>query len=299
MRGMRNESGGRGEGHRDDRTRPEPGAPVARNIAAGRGWRVSEMVCGLGPHDRPFEERHEEAGIALVVAGSFQYRSAAGSALLYPGAFLLGNPGACFTCGHEHGTGDRCIAFHFAPALFAEIAATAAGSSRFRFPAAMLPASRGLALPLIESRTRSRGADRLAMEEWAMRLAEKVLGIVAGAAAMTSEPSARDLRRISNVLRHSEEHFDQPLDLAALAEVARMSRYHFLRTFRRALSLTPYQFVLSLRMRQAAERLCTTAAPVSEIAFDAGFGDLSTFNGRFRDMFGMSPGAFRKAQLAA
>lgn len=289
MRGMRDEGGRGAVGQR---------TPVAHGIAAGVGWRVSEMVCGLGPHDRPFEERHEEAGIALVVAGSFQYRSAAGSALLYPGAFLLGNPGACFTCGHEHGTGDRCIAFQFAPALFAEIAATVAGSSRFRFPAAMLPAGRSLPLPLIESRTRSRGVDRLAMEEWATWLAERVLRIVGGSAGNRPEPSARDLRRISDALRHIEKNFDQPVDLAALAEVARMSRYHFLRTFRRALGLTPYQFVLSLRMRQAAERLCTTADPVGEIAFDAGFGDLSTFNGRFRDMFGLSPGAFRKAQLA-
>jgi AraC-like DNA-binding protein len=275
------------------------GAPVAHRIAAGAGWGVSEVVCRLGPEDRPFEERHGEVSIALVLAGSFRYRTQSGDALLYPGAFLLGDAGACFVCGHEHSTGDRCLAFRFAPELFAEIAASAAGSSRFRFPAAMLPANRRLALPLIEGGTRARSASRMAMEEWTIRLAETVLATLAGGARGIVEPSPKDRRRIGDAMRHIEENFGQKLDLAELARVARMSRYHFLRTFRRALGVTPYQFVLNLRMRRAAVGLCTTGAPVSEVAFDAGFGDLSTFNGRFRDVFGMSPSAFRKARGSA
>lgn len=272
------------------------GAPRGREIAAGAGWGVSDVLCRLGPQDRPFEERHAAVSLALVIAGSFQYRTGVGRALLYPGAFLLGNPGACFVCGHEHGVGDRCLAFRFAPDFFAEIAASAAGSARFRFPAAMLPASRRLALPLIEGETRVRHG--LAMEEWVIRLAEAVIAALAGGARGIAEPSAKDRRRVSDALRHIEENFERRLDLAELARVARMSRYHFLRTFRRALGVTPYQLVLTLRMRQAALRLRTSAAPVSDIAFAAGFGDLSTFNGRFRDAFGKTPSAFRKTKGA-
>jgi AraC-like DNA-binding protein len=46
-------------------------------------------------------------------------------------------------------------------------------------------------------------------------------------------------------------------------------------------------------------RLATTAEPVSAIAFGTGFGDLSTFNARFRDAFGLSPTAYRRQQRAA
>jgi AraC-like DNA-binding protein len=63
--------------------------------------------------------------------------------------------------------------------------------------------------------------------------------------------------------------------------------------------MTPHQFLLSVRMRRAAVRLATTAEPVSAIAFGAGFGDLSTFNARFRDAFGVSPTAYRRQQRAA
>jgi len=267
------------------------GAPIAREVAAGAGWRVSEVVCRLGPHDRPFEERHGEVSIALVLAGSFLYRANSGRALLYPGAFLLGDAGACFVCGHEHDAGDHCLAFRFAPDFFAEIAASAAGSSGFRFPAAMLPASRRLALPLVEGQTRARSG--MAMEEWVIRLAETVLATLAGSGRGIAEPSPADRRRIGDVVRYIEENCEGKLDLAGLARVARMSRYHFLRTFRRALGLTPYQLVLSLRMRRVAVALCTGTEPIAAIAFDAGFGDLSSFNRRFREIFGMSPGAFR------
>jgi len=123
----------------ENAAKPASRAPTARPIAAGRGWAINDVVCRLGPQDRSGEERFNSATIAVVLDGLFECRSSAGAALLYPGAFFLGNAGTCFECGHDHGVGDRCVAFHFDAALFEEIAATAAGSRRFRFPIAMLP----------------------------------------------------------------------------------------------------------------------------------------------------------------
>lgn len=288
---MKRETAGDSAGTGD---RP-PGAPTVRAIARGDGWRVSEFTCSLGPRDRRFEERHEDVTISAVVEGAFQYRSATGRALLSPGSFLLGNPGTCFECGHDHGRGDRCIGFHFAPGFFEEIAAAVTGSHRFRFRTPMLPAIRELALPVVEAEIEARSGSRIAMDELALRLAETVLAALAGAGGGTAAPSPRDERRISNVLRHIEAHFDQPLDLAGLAGVAFMSKYHFLRTFRRTVGVTPSRYLLGVRMRRAAVRLCATPVPVATIAFDAGFGDLSTFNRHFREVFGVSPAAFRRA----
>ena len=62
---------------------------------------------------------------------------------------------------------------------------------------------------------------------------------------------------------------------------------------RLARQLKPDILLLDLRMRRAAIRLRTTSTPISAIAFDTGFGDLSAFNARFRRVFGMSPGRFR------
>lgn len=278
-------------------------APAARVIARDADWCLSEFTCRAGPQDRPFEERHGAVAIAAVLEGSFQYRCDSGRALLYPGAVMLGNPGACYECGHDHGTGDRCISFQFDPHFFGEIAASAAGSSRFRFPAAMLPALQSLHRPMAEMAALAantltpdrRAPNHMAVEELAIEMAEAVVLAVAGGDARSPAPSAADSRRISRVLRHIETHAAEALDLAQLANVACMSKYHFLRSFRRITGVTPHRYLLGLRLHRAAERLCSSRDPVSAIAFEAGFGDLSTFNAGFRARFGASPRHFRVA----
>lgn len=275
---------------------PRPITPFptisSRAIARDRAWEVVEVVCRAGPEDRPYEERHDRVSIAAVLAGSFRYRCETGRALLYPGAMLLGNAGACFECGHEHGRGDRCIAVHVDRGLFEEVVASAAGTSRFRFTAPSLPAMEELLPTLIEIEALSERARRLAAETLVMQLVERV-GIAMGAWSKPALPGRGDGRRVSVALRYLEAHADEAVDLDTLAALSGMSKYHFLRTFRRVTGVTPYKYLLGVRMRRAALKLATTDDPVSAIAFDAGFGDLSTFNNRFKATFGRTPSAFR------
>jgi AraC family transcriptional regulator len=91
-----------------------------------------------------------------------------------------------------------------------------------------------------------------------------------------------------------ESRHTEPFAIAELASIACMSPCHFMRTFRDAVGVTPYQYLLRTRLRYVAIDLGTTNEPVSAIAFDAGFGDLSTFAGMFRRVFGLSPGRYRE-----
>ena len=218
---------------------------------------------------------------------------------MHPGALLLGNHGACYQCGHDHSTGDRCVSVQLSPDYFGEIAATAAGSSNFKFPAAMLPASRGT-LPhtvLLEARGMAK-RDPLDVEEQVVHFIADAVRLLSGAAGAPQRVSAQDARRVSRALRHIEEHSAEPLDLDRLASVAASSKFHFLRIFRRSVGLTPHQFLLSTRLRRAALRLISTPDAVSAIAYETGFGDLSTFNAAFRDRFGANPLAFRRNAAA-
>jgi AraC family transcriptional regulator len=273
---------------------PARRAPIAHPIAAGAGWAINHVVCRLGPQDCTGEEQMAEATIAVVLEGTFQYRAGTGAALLYPGAFLLGNAGACFTCGHEHGVGDRCIAFHFDAALFEEIAATAAGSGRFRFTAPMLPATAALAAPAVASALRLVGKAPGRDEELALDLAERVIRLVSGHGERRAPALPRERRRLVRALRYIEEHSEEPVALSELAAVAGMSKYHFLRSFRALMGVTPHQLLIARRLRRAALAVATSPAPISAIAYEAGFGDLSTFNARFRNTFGVSPSELRR-----
>jgi AraC-like DNA-binding protein len=261
---------------------------ITHFLASGPGWRVDDVICTSGPGDRAFEEQHDGVCVAAVTRGTFQYRSTQGAALLTPGALLLGEDRHCFECGHDHGTGDRCLSFHFAPDFFH----AAAGTRPVRFTTPNLPPLPGL-IPIIAAGEAARDdGDAAELGEIAVRLA----GAVAIALTGSSRPapaSRRDERRISDAIRLIEQSAQDAISLSDLAARVAMSPYHFLRTFRSVVGLTPHQFVLRTRLHEAAVSLRRSDDSISTIAFASGFNDLSTFNRRFRRFMGESPGAYR------
>ena len=273
------------------------GGTAARTLARGAGWEVADTVCTLGPRDRPYEERHGGVCIAMVAAGSFGCRAAAGRELLTPGALLLGNPGECFECGHRHGAGDRCIAFHFAPAYFERLAADAGvAGGRWRFGRVSIPPLRALS-PLVARACAGVGDEESAggdaWDELAVELAAATLQ-AAGALTRPEPPaSATAWSRVAQIVRLVDDTPGAPHTLASLADAAGLSEFYFLRTFQRVTGVTPHQYLLRARLRAAALRLRDGGAKVVDIAFDCGFNDLSNFNHAFRAEFAASPRAWR------
>ncbi|HZZ23721.1 MAG TPA: AraC family transcriptional regulator [Roseiarcus sp.] len=272
---------------------PPDQALLKRTLAAGDGWSLHEIVCRAGPSDRPFEERHDGFSVSAVVGGNFTYRSDAGHRLLYPGALLLGDNGSCFECGHAHGIGDRCIALNVHEEQFSEIAAATASTSRFRFSAPSLSPS-PKALPIIaHMEALSCAPSSLRSEELALRLIERVIGAMTGHRHTQAAPTGREARRVVEAIRLVESDAARPMELKEMAAVAGMSKYHFLRVFRRLTGVTPHQYLISARLRRAALALASSRRPVIAIALDSGFGDLSTFNKTFRATFGLTPSQYR------
>jgi AraC family transcriptional regulator len=270
------------------------GTTTARVLAEGEGWSVSDVVCTSGPDDRPFEEQHSRVSIAVVAAGSFQYRCGAGRELMTPGSLMLGSAGQSFECGHEHGAGDRCVSFWYAPDSFERIAADAgARGARPGFSTGRLPPLRALAPLVARACAGLAESGEIAWEELAVQLAARTAQLAGGFSADPADPPPSTVARVTRAVRLIEARPDEPLTLGALARAARLSPYHFLRTFERLTGVTPHQFVLRARLREAATRLATGPGKVLDVAFDCGFGDVSNFNRAFRTEFGMSPRAYR------
>ncbi len=271
-----------------------PGDAVARLIAYGRGWRVKDVVCNSGPEDAPIEEKNDYFTIAIVVAGSFKYRSRRGSVLLSPGSLLLGDANEIFECSHEHGSGDRCVSFNYDPEFFERLVADTAGKgAQLKFPVHRLPES-PMFIPLTAEAHLGLHLPRsVNFEELALELAGTVLTTLDVAPGSIKGPTPRDERRVSTAVRFIDLHYRRPLPLEELSALVGISPYHFLRTFRQVVGITPHQFLLRRRLREAALRLRTTSAPVLDIALDSGFGDLSNFNHTFRALFGTTPTRYR------
>ncbi|WP_158621613.1 helix-turn-helix transcriptional regulator [Corallococcus aberystwythensis] len=264
---------------------------TVRPLASGDGWRVREILCRSGPKDPVFEEQHAWVSVSAVLSGSFTYRSRNGRVLLTPGALLLGEKDASFCCGHEHGVGDRCIAFSFDPALMEEVAADLSGVTRTDFPTHRLPPLQRLAPLIADAQTLAEQPGLRGAEELALRMAGAALsGIHAGSARPVT---ASDERRMADAVRLMEARLVEPLSLGVVAEELGMGRHHLLRTFRKVVGESPYSYLLGRRLILAAERLRMDGERITDVAFACGFGDLSEFVRRFRARFGVTPSAYR------
>ena len=255
------------------------------------------MICNAGPQDRPFEEQHSRISVAIVVSGSFQYRTSTGRELMTPGSLLLGNASDCFTCGHEHGKGDRCVSFSYSEA-FRERIVSGAGIPRSRFRTPRLAPMRALSSLVALASELLIGGDPAGFEELGIRLLAQAIQIQNGNRPRKGEAEPSSLARVTRVIRMIENDPDVPRDLVSLAQIARLSPYHFLRIFESVTGTTPHQYLLRMRLRSVAVRLRTEPARILDIALDCGFGDVSNFNRAFRAEFGVSPRAYR-AKLCA
>jgi len=270
-----------------------PGRLSPRTLARGDGWGVSDVLCTSGPRDRAFEEQHTDYAVAVVVAGSFEYRSPLGRALMTPGSVLLGNPAQCYECGHEHARGDRCVSFWFTPEYFERLAGDAGVRGRSEFCVGRLPPIRALSPLVARAAAAVSGRCDVPWEEFGLRLAARAATLAAGVAPHSSAAPPNAVSRVTQTIRAIERRSDEPLTLGRLARESRLSPYHFLRTFERVAGVTPHQFILRTRLRDAAVRIALEPDRILDIALEAGFGDVSNFNRTFRCEFGVSPRQYR------
>jgi PAS domain S-box-containing protein len=137
---------------------------------------------------------------------------------------------------------------------------------------------------------------------WCLTYKEPVIGKngqVAGICGISRDlhpPGAQDadFAALSGVIGHIQRHFDEPLRLPFLAEMAGLSVYQFDQRIRSLFHLTAGQYLVKVRIDAACKRLTGTAEPIAQIALACGYSDQSAFSRQFKQAVGISPMAYRK-----
>lgn len=112
--------------------------------------------------------------------------------------------------------------------------------------------------------------------------------------AFSPSLKARDISRLDGVLGWLRRHKTETVTLDQAAAVAKMSPKSFCRFFKANTGKTLVEYVNELRIGEACRQLLETDLPVSEIALECGFNNLSNFNRRFRELKGSTPREYRR-----
>jgi len=110
------------------------------------------------------------------------------------------------------------------------------------------------------------------------------LGALAGAAGSLEETR-----------RWATERLHEPLDVAAMADHARVSPRTFARRFREETGTTPLQWLLNQRVQEARRLLEQTDLPIDAVAWQAGFGTAASLRDHFRRATATTPTAYRRS----
>jgi AraC-like DNA-binding protein len=95
-------------------------------------------------------------------------------------------------------------------------------------------------------------------------------------------------KRLRDVLDYMRSHLDAPVPLDDLAEIADVSKFHLIRTFKATLGMAPGKYHMQLRLIEARSRL-REGHNIQDVSFDLGFYDQSHFINAFRRVLGVSP----------
>jgi AraC-like DNA-binding protein len=251
---------------------------------------VSDFRCDAEPGDKPFAEQHRCHSISYVRKGSFGCHSRGRSFELVAGSVLVGHPGDEYVCSHDHVCGDECLSFFLSPDLVDAIGDRA---DIWRV---------GCAPPLPElmvlgelAQASADGRSDIGLDEIGQIFAGRFVDMVSGRTAKPATATPRDRRRAVKAALWIDAHSHRDVDLKQAAGQADISPFHFLRLFSAVLGVTPHQYLVRSRLRHAARLLADEDRPVTDVAYDVGFGDLSNFVRTFHRAAGVSPLKFRQA----
>jgi AraC family transcriptional regulator len=116
---------------------------------------------------------------------------------------------------------------------------------------------------------------------------------LSGRAESSRTEQVATCERLPQVIEYIDANLADELSIAALAQVARTSQFHFARRFKAAKGVTPHQYVLERRIELAKRLLLDRHLSIAAVANACGFATQAHLTAVFHRMVGVTPKAYR------
>lgn len=117
---------------------------------------------------------------------------------------------------------------------------------------------------------------------------------ILNAAGFSMEMQVQDNDRINMVFNYIKDHFQEEINLVAIAEMSSMTTPSFCRYFKKITKKTFTQFVNEYRIVHASKLLAEKQISIANVSYESGFNNFSHFNKLFKEFTGKSASQYRK-----
>lgn len=235
---------------------------------------------------------HETYSVGLVEIGSTRFTLDGQPHAAKAGQLVVIHPGAPHACNPDTGSGISYRMFYISPGW---LQGASPDETPPHFPKPVLddPELYSLWDEMYDALVGGTAAEtRQALLMACLR--ELTVRHAAPPGSMPTGAHRPEKPAMARVREHLAASAGERVSLDDLAQVAGLSRHHFLRRFKAATGLPPHTYQLQQAVEQA-KALLAGGVPISQTALDAGFSDQSHFSRLFRQFTGATPRQYSSA----
>lgn len=236
---------------------------------------------------------HDTYGIGFLSAGGQISASGRGQVEAEAGQMITVNPGEVHDGAPLGRTARSWHMLYLTPALVSECLSdlvSTVDDLEFEHPVFVDPEVRSLLGSLHQCLQTAEGHENAEHFRESLIL---LLGRTLTHRTVAPTPLPASLQRVRQRL---DDDPASPADLQDLAHAAGLSRFQLIRAFLRHTGLTPHAYLMQRRALLSRSLLASGLAP-AEVAAACGYVDQSHMHREFRRRFGLTPGAYRSAQV--
>lgn len=269
-------------------------------------YRVLDFKCRCTECTTSKPEYSQSFCISFVRKGNFLFNVFRYSFDSYTGCVLITKPGYERTVTHTHAIPDECTIFDFKPAFFEEL--------KQLYKSVGFLYDHDLHSTLLKTNAETeflhyqilqlifnKSGSKLQIDNLVMEIVDHVFHHITEYEpnlAINERLKKNHLLTIERAKDYITKHFTNDISLTEIADYCHVSPFHFSRIFKTFTSISPHQFLLSIRLKNSELLLKETVLPVADVAFCSGFNSIEHFTNAFRQKYKSPPAKFRIAKEA-